>query len=207
MQNENGAPVEGPVRAQVAGVVEGGFVWMHRLEEYLDCLYLPLLTLILRWFVPVADAPPVAAVYDRRRCDGRRQEGEWSGSAVASLWRDKGVLERSVLAFRRPAVRLSPFSASRLVSSSSILHPPSSFSFLLHRLPPSPPAPAASTRMRRRSCAYVSHAGNSTIGSNFCQAPFWKKIGPAETKWSGSAVASLWRDKGVMGNPECSGAL
>ena len=51
-------------------------------------LYPPL----LGWFVPAANAPPVAAVFDRRRCGGRRQKGEWSGSAVASLWRDKGLL-------------------------------------------------------------------------------------------------------------------
>jgi len=42
--------------------------------------------------------------------------------------------------------------------------------------------------------AFVSHTGNSAIGSNFCQAPFGKKTGNSEGQnsspsWQGRAAA------------------
>ena len=107
--------------------------------------------------------------------------GEQIGSAVAWLWRDKGVLEPSNLAYRRPAVRLSPVSASRLVSS--LFHSPSSIRAFL----PAPPLPARRAGAGRLlpeatpACAYVSHADHSRIVPNFCQATFGGKLGIVKT--------------------------
>ena len=130
--------------------------------------------------------------------------GEKIGSAVASLWRDNGVLEPSNLAYRHPAVRLSPVSASRLFSS--LFHSPSS---ILAFLPP-PPPPARRARAGRLlpaatpACAYVSHAGNYTIVPNFCQAPFGGKLGIVKTV-PPSPRSGVTRE--LRGESECSGAL
>jgi hypothetical protein len=83
--------------------------------------------------------------------------------------------------------RLNPFPAGRLVSLFSILHPRSSILVFIP-VPPLPGHPARASHIHPDApppFAHVSHDGNSTIGSNFCQALSGKIGSDGVMEWLG----------------------